>query len=242
MKATNSEFLLSCIGDADPKYIENAERKARPQTKSAKKRTNRILRLAPVAACLVMIMAITAIFGNNAGWFNSKVYTVELGGGTLNFYKSGAAGLGDLAFGDVTSRDLTQEENKVLLGELADVELHGRFNAEDGALVHVEGKIGETKIIFGAHGFTLADTVIETDRSTSEINGISVSAGYFITKANSQGIKNIIYLASFQLGDTSVYVELGGAEANSENLRETISDLINRLTKLEMIDLSNVTY
>jgi len=198
-------------------------------------------RLAPVAACLVMIIAVTAIFGNNAGWFGSKVYTAELNGGTLSFYKSGSLGAENkLDFGvDVTSRDLTAEENNTLFGDLG-VTSHGVFSESDKMLLHVEGRAGNAKVILAAHGTPVSDAVIETNRNTSEVNGIQVSAGYFITHANSQGIKTIIYLASFDMNGVQIYVECGGSQDMSEEWKSEIAYVIDTLIQNGTPNLSAI--
>ena len=199
-------------------------------------------RLAPIIACLVLALVLTGVIGNNANWF-STVYTEELdNGATLNFYKFDAPSSGSIAYDyDVTSRYLTQEESLNLFGDLTDVSVYATFNTIDNSLVHVEGKIGETKVILAAPGLAMSDVIIEVDRKVSTINGVSVSAGYFITKPNSKGIKNIIYLASFKLGETSVYLEIAGVESESDNLRNTISNVMMQLIDNRTLDLSHIT-
>ena len=198
-------------------------------------------RLAPVAACLVMVIAIMAIFGNNAGWFGGNTHTVELNGGTLNFYKSGSLGTGSLDFGiEVTSRNITVEENNLLFGNLG-VSSNGIFSKQDNTLLRLEGKIGNAKVILAAEGIPVTDTVIETNRNSSEVNGVQVSAGYFITKANSQGIKNIIYLASFDINGVQVYIECSGSQDMSEELKSEIATVIDTLTKNTTPDLTVIT-
>ena len=211
---------------------------ARNQSGKSEKRKvsfmNKVLnfkRLAPVAVCLVMVLAVIAIFGNNAGWFSGKIYTAELDGGTLNFYKSGSPGAGSLDFGfDVIGRELTAEENNVLFGDLGATS-HGLFSALDNTLLRVEGRTGNTKVIFAAHSNPVTDAIIETNRKASEVNGVQVSAGYFITHANSQGIKNIIYLASFDINGVQVYVECGGNEDMGDEWKSEIISVIDTLTK-----------
>lgn len=188
-------------------------------------------RLAPVAACLIMVVAITAIFGNNAGWFDNKTYAVELDGGTLNFYKSDFLGTSSLDFGaDTVGRNLTSEENDLLFTNLS-VASYGIFNASDNELLHVEGRTGNTKIILAAHSTPVTDTVIETNRNTSEINDVKVSAGYFITRANSQGGKSIVYIASFDMNGVQFYLESSGNEDMSDELRSEITSVIDSLIR-----------
>ena len=198
-------------------------------------------RLVPAAACLLMVMFVTAFWGNNAGWFDGKIYTAESDGGTLKFYKTASPGSGSLDFGvDVTSRELTADENAMLFGDLG-VASHGIFDAQNKQLLHVEGRNGNTKIILAAHGVPVTDAVIETNRKTSEINGVRVSAGYFITRANSRGERNIIFLAQFELNGKQIYVECGGDLNMSEKWETEISYTLDALTKINAFDFASIT-
>jgi hypothetical protein len=213
-------------------------------------------RLAPiaVAACLVLVAALVGVFGSNAGWFGGKVYTVDLGNsGTLDFPKADGIGAGsfawDIDWGDAITRELTVEECEALFGGLpvtdGGIPATGAsgfaiFRSTDGALLHFEGAIEETaigemtidaKIILSAHGHPLTDTIIGGNESRSEINDIPVTAGYSVTDANSRGIRNIIYFASFDANGATVLVELGGAEADSDALRAEIASIIDQLTQ-----------
>lgn len=192
--------------------------------------------LAPIASCFVVVVAIVGVFGNNAGWFGGKTLVSDFGdSGTLNFYKAdsvgGTAGFSwDTDWGEQIARDLTADESKVLFGEL-DATGYATFRSTDNALVHFEGKTGETKIILSATGTPVTDTVVEGNEEVSEINGIPVTAGYFVTGANSKGIKNIIYFATFDSPGATIYVERGGVESDSEALRNEISGVVDWLTK-----------
>jgi hypothetical protein len=197
-------------------------------------------RLAPIAACLVLIGALVVVIGNNADRFSGGVYMADLDGGTLHFYQSDALGVASFAFGaDVTSRDLTADENKILFGDLAAVS-YGTFDAENKSLLRVEGKTGNTKVLFAASGIPVTDTVIDVGKEISEIDGVSVSAGYFVTKENSRGGKNIIYFASFLLDGVSVCAELGGEETESETYRMEIASVIEKLIRNGAPDLNRI--
>ena len=218
-------------------------------------------RLAPVAACLIVVVAITAIIGNNAGWFDEKVYTADLAGGTLNFHKN-SVGAGSMAFVlgiDGTARDLTAEENDLLFGEAFgnySVSSHGLFSigdeyGPDKTLLHVEAMsldndgnhIDGMKIIIAASSLgCITDTMIETDRNDSEVNGVQVSAGYWITDKNSRGERNIIYLAAYETNDVSVYIEHGGSLERSDELRSEIAFAIDTLTRKGTPIISAITY
>lgn len=194
-------------------------------------------RLTPIAACFMVVVAIMGIIGNNAGWFGGKILIVDVDGGTLSFHKGGngvgeASYVWDVDWGDHIERSLTADESRILFGE-PDVTGHVVFRSNDNALMHFEGKLGEAAVILSANGHALTDNGISgTDNEeVSEINGIPVTAGYFVTDANSRGIKNIIYFATFEAQGTAVYVELGGAESESDALRTEIGGIVDRFTK-----------
>jgi len=236
-----SENIIMALGHIDDDIIETVDtlrnRKNRdaheqqggtiPRYSSSIKKILYWKRLVPVAAFLVAIVIIAATYGDNAGWFDNRVYTVDLvGGETLRFYKIDALGGGSLDFGsDVISRDLTTEENKAIFGEMP-IAAHGLFDSSNGELLHIEGRYGNIKIVLTAQGVSSIDTVIDTSRVTTEVNAIPVSAGYFITKANSQGIRNIVFIASFDISGYSVYVESWGVADERETLREEIASAI----------------
>jgi len=122
---------------------------------------------------------------------------------------------------DVISRNLTADENIILFGNLADTTSYAMFNSDDQSLLHVDAKTGDITILLAAPG-------------------VPVSAGYFFTDRNREGNRYIIYLASFTLDDISLYVELGGAEAESETMRKEIASVIEAIIQNGTPDLSKV--
>jgi hypothetical protein len=205
-------------------------------------------RAIPIAVCLVAVLALTAAFGSNAGWFDRRVHTADLGNGNvLNFYKTDALGATGMDLGDVTSRELTTAENQILFGELP-VTSYATFSATNKTLMRVEGNIeiktgnaGSAKVILAAPGIPVTDTSIDADREISEVNGVPVSAGYFVTDTNSRGFSDMIYIASFAMDGVSAYLALGGAEAESEALRHVIAGMIEQLIRNGAPDLSAIT-
>jgi hypothetical protein len=200
-------------------------------------------RLAPLAVCLVLVVALVAMVGNNAGWLGGNTLIADLGSsGTLSFYKGGsvadASFAWDADWGEPISRELTAEESSILFGDLG-VTGYAIFRLTDSSLMHFEGKIVETegllsediKINLSASGFPVTDAIITGNEEVSQINGIPVTAGYFVTDANSKGERTIIYFASFVTENATVYVELAGTEANSDVIRTEIGDVIIKLTQ-----------
>jgi len=203
----------------------------------------------PIVACLVLFVVLAGVFGNNAGWFGSKVYTVELNDGTLNFYKSDnmSTAIMDMSFCGLTlSRALTSDESRLLFGDLS-VTAHGEFKVADGRLLHVEGDNGKLfngnlKIIAASPCVPTTDTIIKGIENMSEINGVEVSAGYWITSANSKGIKNIIFYTNFTVYDIKFYVECAGDLGESDTLKAEMASAIDTLTKNKSNKFSTITF
>jgi hypothetical protein len=239
-----SEQLLTYIGEINPEFVDGAQRKVITSSHSKKIIPFQLMRLTPIAACLVLVIAVSVFFANNAGWFGSKVYAIELNGETFNFYKTGAVATRDISFGvDTNGRELTAGENGLLFGGI-EVASYGSFNAQDQTLLHVEGKAGNTKIILTTQGVPVTDTVIQTDRNVSEINGVPVSAGYWITNKNSNGEQNIIFLASYEQDGVTVYTECAGrfGEGDEDKVMAEIANVINTLTKNGMSYLPGIYF
>ena len=204
-------------------------------------------RLAPVAACLVAAVAAVAIFSSTG--FN--VQAVELGNGeTVNFSKTSMLLVTSMDFGgDVVSRDLTAEENSLLFGNLP-VASFGTFDA-GGRLLHAEGKSGNAKIILAAPGMPATDAILIGDAQGGEAvirvsltpdgDIVLVSAEYFVTKANSQGVRSIIYYATLDMDGVTAYIECGGSKSDSDSLKRELADVIDALTKHGAPDLASVT-
>lgn len=67
----NSKRLMNAIGGIEDKYIEAAE--STPQATYAavsSKKPFRVWKFSPIAASLVIVVALAAIFGSNPSWFN----------------------------------------------------------------------------------------------------------------------------------------------------------------------------
>jgi hypothetical protein len=103
---------------------------------------------------------------------------------------------------------------------------------------HAVSAGGLTTYIQIAHGEAVVDYVLSGDAKISDVLGTAVTAGYFETKPNSKGQRNIIYFASFNLSGLGYYVELRGGESESTALRDEFSLLIGLLIRGGAADLS----
>lgn len=186
-----------------------------------------------IAACFALI-AVLGIGVFQSGLFgdNEHIATLE-NGNTINFVKSDS-GVGqlDIAY-EITTRDLTSDETTNLFGGLP-VTGYVLFNKENDSVLGIEGKYDDMKLIVSAPNVMLNDTVVDGENKVSNVDGINVNAGYFISG------KNIIYYATFALGDNIVYIENAGSKDGDEKLKSEITTAIQNLIELEQIDLLSI--
>lgn len=196
-----------------------------------------------VAACLVAIVAVTGIVGSNMGWFGSKGYTVNLANGDSIVYHIGSTNVASIHVGyPVSSRKLTDAELDAILPETTERRSAiGTFREENGELLRVEGKLGDATIIFAQDNFPISDVVLEGNESSSSVNGIPVTTGYFVTSPNSRGEQSAIFFASFSIGNTNVYVECYGDKSDADAVSQETADLIFSIITKGEPDFSAIT-
>lgn len=197
----------------------------------------------PVAACLVAIVVVTGIVGSNMGWFGSKGYTVNLANGDSIVYHIGSTNVASIHVGyPVSSRKLTDAELDAILPETTERRSAiGTFREENGELLRVEGKLGDATIIFAQDNFPISDVVLEGNESSSSVNGIPVTTGYFVTSPNSRGEQSAIFFASFSIGNTNVYVECYGDKSDADAVSQETADLIFSIITKGEPDFSAIT-
>ena len=217
------------------------DRKDKVNYMSQRKNFNKIL--IPVAACLVAIVAVTGIVGSNMGWFGSKGYTVNLANGDSIVYHIGSTNVASIHVGyPVSSRKLTDAELDAILPETTERRSAiGTFREENGELLRVEGKLGDATIIFAQDNFPISDVVLEGNESSSSVNGIPVTTGYFVTSPNSRGEQSAIFFASFSIGNTNVYVECYGDKSDADAVSQETADLIFSIITKGEPDFSAIT-
>ncbi len=223
---------MKVFGEIEERYVEEAAPVGR-----AGKAGSRAYLVKWGAAAAGFVMA--AVFCAGILQFRNKDDIAALENGeTITFVKS------DMAEGsiqmssdlDVLPRELTGEELDRLFPNLP-VTAYAYFNGSGNRLVGLEGRIGNIKLVVSTSGFQLLDTIIEGSEGQSEVNGVPVTAGYFITRPNSRGKKTVIYYASFEMGSCSIYVENAGAEHERENVKNELANIIETLINNGELDL-----
>lgn len=220
------ERISEAIGNISPKYIAEASN----VNKEAKSFGYRLLlRYGAAAACF----ALAAVFAFGIFGTDNRHIALE-NGGSITFVRSGSKiGLNDLAY-RIEVRELTENEVADMFGGLT-VSGHVILNADDGSVLGIEGRIGEAKLIVSAPGVNLVCAVVEGSERRSEVDGVSVNAGYFVNDANE------IYYASFSLGESLVYIEHSGSKNESKATMSEISEAIQNLIQNGDIDLNKLS-
>lgn len=204
-------------------------------------------RLLPAAVCLLLIIAGTAAFGIRQHRLSAR-YTAELDNGQVLVYGSGRpAGEAQFAYDfDITARALTADEMQMLFPGLEILPEYSRaqaaFRADTGEMLRLEiAAEGGLHICLARAGLPVTDTVIAGDKSCTEICGTPVKTGYFLTRPNSRGIRTAIFCAEFPIGGTTVYTELAGNEADSEQLCAQLSDTVYQMICAQAADVDRIT-
>ena len=143
-------------------------------------------------------------------------------------------------------QELTVEELKTIFPRLTEthtVTATANFQSDESraSLFNIDANAvsdaGLKTYIQLAPGEVVLDYGFGIETKASDVFGTPVIAGYFETEPNSKGIKNIIYFATFKLSDVAYYVELSGAKADEEVVKNEISEIIGLLIKGGAADL-----
>lgn len=205
----------------DDRYIAEA---AEYQVKHKR---NPAVRWITIAASLMLVAAL-GVAVLQGGWIFGD--TVELeNGAVLRFEKIENIGTSSLDM-DVTVQQLTQTQLQQMFPDLQ-VEARAIFLAEDGSLVGIEGSVGEMKLLVSCSDMPLTDTVLVGEEATSTVDGVAVTAGRFVTNKNSRGERTVIYYASFQLGESTFYLENAGDYGAREAVKTELADVLQTILK-----------
>ncbi len=223
--------ISETIGNIDQKYVNEAT----AYTSEA----NAVhhpgwMKWGALAACLALV-AVIGFGAFRSGLFGGNEQIVTLDNGSkINFVKlDGGVAQFDIAF-EISTRDLTEDEISNLFGDLS-VTGYALFNNEDDSILGIEGKYDDMKLLVSASGANINDLVVEGEEKASDVDGVSVNAGYFTSG------KTVIFYATFKIGDSTIYIENAGKEDESETVRNDIADAIQKIIALENINLSSIT-
>ena len=225
------ENISAALNNIDFDMVEDVYESTKEKKKSKK---NLWVKWTSLAACFALVAVLS--FGVlQSGLFGGgrQIATLD-NGNKITFIKSDSAtGQLDIAF-QIETRALTESEIKTLFNDLP-VTAYAVFNAEDDSILGLEGKVNDMKIIVSSSEVSLIDVVIDGEENASDVDGISVNAGYFTSG------KKAVYYATFNLGESTVYIEHAGAKETSETVKKEISTMIQKLVELGEINLNQIS-
>lgn len=245
VSGTLHQRLVSCAGNA-----------------IAERRPSRIKRYAAAFACLAIVLlgvfTIPKLMQHNVTPIPTDRYSVfqpdsstpitsELNKYTLDFNRAdGQAPAAKTYIPGHFWQELTANEIKAVFPALEKtytIKATANFQSNENGttLINIDANAqsvsGLETYIQVAPGEIVLDYVFDSETKSSNVLGTTVTAGYFETKPNSNGLRNVIYFATFKLSHAAYYVELGGAEAEKEALKNEISQLIGLLIEGGAADL-----
>ena len=206
------------------------------------------MKLFPVAACFILVIAVTALIGVQHNGFKAKNYTVTLENGEKLVYGNGnPKGEAKYAYNyEIKTRALTAEELHTLFPAMNDITEnqfpYATFKADTGEMLRLETIFDDIHIHLATSGLPATDTIIVGEESTADINGITVKTGCFVTDANSRGIRTAIFFAEYEMNNTTIYAELAGNAQDSKQLSEKLSDTVYRMIISNAPDISAIQY
>ena len=240
--------ILEGLGFIDERFIEEANTKTYKQ----KTATNKILRfIIPLAASFALIITSVTIWqqgqpslpvppslddvppivnGNNDKITEPTEYTLFLNNTDLMMSADKIAIKGHFW------NELTDEEIKQILPVLSEKhELTStvHYSSQDNVATVFEVYADITTVKNQTVRITIAPDKIEKcylidgEPILSEIEGISIEAGVFVTDKNSKGNQNYIYFADFKIDGIAYYIEFVSENKKSEDdFTSLVADII----------------
>lgn len=234
----NAKQFSDAMSELDTKYVDEALY----YKKKAKKPG--WIKWGSVAACFA-VAAILGVGMFQSGLFGTKTDVATLDNGSKIVFVESEIGSSSIDInGTITTRQLTEEEIADLFPNLS-ASAHAVFRTSDmdagnsPELIGFEGNIGNIKMVVSTSDVPLLDTVMAGTEETTEINGINISTGYFVTGLNSKGEQNAIYYATLEIGNCKVYLENAGTKANSEATKNQLAEVIQTFLENGELDISS---
>lgn len=229
-----SKTLYEIFGEMNDTYVKEA-REVR-----AKKKLPVWLPWTAAACFLFVLLFAGGMLSRGRSGNNRELVNLE-NGEQISFVKADASGEAVTQMPDIDAsfRELTEEECNSLFAGLSATG-QAAFAGKGRQAAGFDGKIGNVKVVISTPGLCLRDTIVVGREESTQVEGTAVTAGYFVTRPNSRGEKNVIYYASFALGNSSIYVEGGGTQAQGATVREEVASVIWRLIQNGEPDFSGI--
>ena len=212
------EKISETIQNISSKHVDEATVYNGEKTTKHKKTW---IKWSAVAACLIICVALFLSIGREY---------VKLDNGDILIFNASTELYVANMIGSGEVRDLSESEIKSLFNDLPVTKATVTFNPDDGSVWSIEGYINGKTLLIATPVYSNSCKVDPGWYSfTSNVNGISVEAGY---------LNNVIYFAEFKLGESTVYIEHSGLKEEDDTVKKEIADIIEKLTELGKIDLN----
>lgn len=226
------EELFDILGEVDEQKVADANK----DFSKSKKLQKNLLKWGALAACICIVTV--SIIGIST---KKQPLIVELSNGDEVIFSTNTELYTyslDIAIAD--SRDLSESEANAIFGN-TDIEAYISFEEGSNEFIILDGKIDGFSI--SVHRKDIPSCIeIEGEESTSYINDIAVTAGYFITEANSKGKRNAIVYGEFEVGNYRVHIETAGDKSELETLCDELAEEIFKLIENSSLDFELVKH
>lgn len=209
--------ISDAIDGIDSRHIEETA------SYHAKKQNNIWLKFGAIAACLCLIVAGAV----SMGLFGKSTETATLGDGTTIFFTKADTVASALSL-NLQARALTKDEIQTIFGDLP-ISGDALFALDDAAFVGFDGHYSDMKFVVSLSGNNLMDTTVIGKENVSMVGDTPIKAGYFVTNANSKGVKTVIYYSYITFDNYSVYIENAGGESEREAVRAELMAAVDKL-------------
>ena len=159
--------------------------------------------------------------------FGKSTETATLGDGTTISFTKADTVASALSL-NLQARALTKDEVQTIFGDLP-ISGDALFTLDDVAFVGFDGHYSDMKFVVSLSGNNLMDTTVIGKGNVSMVGDTPVKAGYFVTNANSEGIKTVIYYAYITFDNYSIYIENAGGESEREAVRAELMAALDKL-------------
>lgn len=228
----NANDLLQGLTFVDEKMINDAER-----TRAKKPAVKFLL---PIAASLAIVITASSVWTNyrhNLPVSPNDIPPPAIGDEnnyTLNFNEASGQMEADIYIESHFWEALTQQQAKKTLPKIAEKYsisglVHYSFANEKVSFHSVDARfnVGEKDVkITIAPNDVAKCYVIDGEPALSEIEGVAIEAGLFVTDKNSRGEQNYIYYADFKIDGVAYYAEYSGEKGDEKFFTSVVADIV----------------
>lgn len=161
------------------------------------------------------------------GLFGKSTETAILGDGTTISFTKADTVASALSL-NLQARALTKDEIQTIFGNLP-ISGDALFTLDDAAFVGLDGHYSDMKFVVSLSGNNLMDTTVIGKENVSMVGDTPIKSGYFVTNANSKGVKTVIYYSYITFDKYSIYIENAGGESEREAVRAELMAALDKL-------------